>query len=430
MFLRNFGLRIPLALATIACVVCFIINDIFLNMFMYFIIILVNTIILSFIYNKNSKKLEFDFLHAMAKIQHGDLTNRLDKSKFFRFGNIANGINSTISAISFLINSFFDASNNILDVSRKISNSIENVNHSIQEINLISSNIAVGTQCQAEDAQNGAALVNNLSYEINNIYDHCLKIIEDSKEISDINTDGINVTKALMENYEKTLRDIDCILDIINQFSNELNNIKKVTNYIESMSSQTSMLSLNASIEAKKAREYGQGFSIIASNIKKLAFKSKEATKDINFIMRKIHKITTNAEKSIETLRGSLNIQEKSNNLTKTYFEKMTDQGDLLVSKIADITYELRKIQISKDSVLEVIENISSVTEQTAAASDEMASSVNIQKDNFQQIFESSKDLVTQIFELNNHLFKYKLREESKKEDDEKKEELSEKEIN
>jgi len=67
------------------------------------------------------------------------------------------------------------------------------------------------------------------------------------------------------------------------------NETKEITDFISETSNQTSLLGLNASIEAAHAGEYGRGFSIVASEVRKLADHSKQASSNIERTIREMN---------------------------------------------------------------------------------------------------------------------------------------------
>ncbi|MCX5751641.1 MAG: methyl-accepting chemotaxis protein [Candidatus Saganbacteria bacterium] len=91
--------------------------------------------------------------------------------------------------------------------------------------------------------------------------------------------------------------------------------INKVVELIEHMTEQTNILALNASIEASKAGEVGKGFSLVASEIRKLAERASDSTKDVRLIVSEIQEVINQVVFSMEgtakdTVKGARLVEQ------------------------------------------------------------------------------------------------------------------------
>ena len=79
------------------------------------------------------------------------------------------------------------------------------------------------------------------------------------------------------------------------QLAKKSQEINKIVELIEHMTEQTNILALNASIEASKAGELGQGFSLVAAEIRKLAERASDSTKDVRLVVSEIQEVVSQA---------------------------------------------------------------------------------------------------------------------------------------
>ncbi|WP_027624271.1 methyl-accepting chemotaxis protein [Clostridium lundense] len=122
------------------------------------------------------------------------------------------------------------------------------------------------------------------------------KRIKEEKKQETISTVSAQIQEvtAVIKNISKSAGDIsgtsENIRDTARKLENEIGNINKVLDFIKNVARQTNLLGLNAAIEAARAGEYGKGFSVVATEIRKLSLNSADSLKDIEQILGEIKK--------------------------------------------------------------------------------------------------------------------------------------------
>ena len=86
----------------------------------------------------------------------------------------------------------------------------------------------------------------------------------------------------------------------VNQLRNDSDSIGMVVSVIRDIAEQTNLLSLNAAIEAARAGEHGRGFAVIADEVRGLAKRTQESTKQIEEMIDRIHRATLSTVKMVE----------------------------------------------------------------------------------------------------------------------------------
>lgn len=126
----------------------------------------------------------------------------------------------------------------------------------------------------------------------------------------------------------------------LNSFISTFEELLKHTKFIEDISgdindiaSQTNLLALNASIESARAGEAGRGFSVVATEVKKLSTSTKELVLSMNDAVKKIYSLTGEANSKIEALKNRLHsIQQAREN-----FSTVANEIDRIIVKLDEL---------------------------------------------------------------------------------------------
>lgn len=154
---------------------------------------------------------------------------------------------------------------------------------------------------------NAGEIVGALSYgrslkNSNDVLDLSKKLVDATIQIA--NT--IEVINKQTQNIVQTNSNIQTDIEETLEQSKKTDDIIRIVNQI---SSQTNLLGLNAAIEASKAGEYGRGFSVVATEVRKLSVNSKNSINEINVILNTIKNSIVKIEKNIDNTINSSNVQ-------------------------------------------------------------------------------------------------------------------------
>ncbi|WP_386082624.1 methyl-accepting chemotaxis protein [Vreelandella sp. F11] len=183
----------------------------------------------------------------------GDLTARINSQRRDEIGELAQQFNAFIKRID--------------DTLQSVSSSTVSLQHASSEIAKGSQELAARTEQAAANLQQTSASMEQIAAVVSNASDSAQQADQLALSTRDLAQQGLHS----MHSVEQTM-------DTINDSSSEISNIVSL---IDSIAFQTNILALNASVEAARAGEHGRGFAVVAQEVRILASRSSDASKNI-----------------------------------------------------------------------------------------------------------------------------------------------------
>lgn len=279
------------------------------------------------------------------------------------FQEIDDHILETADNIAAIVKKLPGQSEELAETSTSLSGSSAEVQQSIDEINELSSDIDSRVATLSKQSSEANHNVSDLSAAIE-------KITASTSEISAQSTEATDITREAVEEMVETVDHIREAVDrtteastAIDELENDMESVSEITTIIQDIAEQTNMLAINASIEAAQANGDGDGFAVVANEVKELAEQTKSSADDIAEIIE-----TT--QQQTET------VSETINETT----EKISTGADVVERSVSDLEDAKERIEETNSGIREISEAVdeqATNTEQVSSAMIEVEEQTN-----------------------------------------------------
>lgn len=327
----------------------------------------------------------------LEKISRGDIRsyNTFVNYSNDEIGDICGSINNVALSLKNMVGDISDSETTLTDNTAILSDNIENFNNGFTNILDASKSIKVSVENLESDIENVRGEVNELSSDIEFINKEIGVTSQDMQKTSDISKDSLIVINDLDIIEEKTNTQISEIEDIINNFKGSVKSIEDITSNISSISEQTELLALNASIEAVRAGEEGKGFMVVADEVKNLSLQTQVCVNEIKKLLKYLIKENEKFD-AIESEIQSLSEERMQiNNNTKTAYRKIHDYVLENQNKVSNIQNQMSSIEGKKEFLEEIIEKLELLSKKVSGDIKGISETIDVQNN----IIEDIKDI-------------------------------------
>lgn len=328
------------------------------------------------------------------QIAKGDLTGRdLHIVSDDDFGRLATSFNLMKQTLQNLITRIATLSNYAANTSERLATNSNETKSSVDKISESIDEIAAGTMMQSKYSTSIVEITSKTAKEIevgSEIATNAEQIANKATDVAKVGQQAISEAINHLHLLSDTVKDSTFHVQNLGKRSDEVGNIITI---ITSIAERTNLLALNAAIEAARAGEHGKGFTVVASEVRKLAEQSRKSSIQISELIRDIQSETFETvaimEQNLKIVAKQLEMNEKSNKA----FKKIVDHVQETESSVESIKQVFTTLETTSNQFLEAVEHISTIIQETASSARDVSHSAKKQTKAVVEMTETSGKL-------------------------------------
>ena len=321
-------------------------------------------------------------------------------------------------------------------------NSVNNMTVSMQEVARSIESVAVGAENQAGAVEQVSTTTEQISGSIQQMVDNIQNVSREAERATNAAQKGAQTIEETISEILSIKEKTGISVEKIREMGNRSEQIGTIIETIDDIAAQTNLLALNAAIEAARAGEHGKGFAVVADEVRKLAERSAQATKEISDLISGIQDIVGEAtivmgESAVEVERGVEKAHLAENALAEILntfgivFEmtektrgaaenmnmaaaKLVENIDTVSVVVQENTSATQKMSNDSFAVNKILGDVAGISEENNAAIEEVSASTEELNSQTDEMAKSSQTLNEMALSLTQLVGQYKLPEENK----------------
>ncbi|MBO5292986.1 MAG: cache domain-containing protein [Lachnospiraceae bacterium] len=324
-------------------------------------------------------------------------------------GDIARAIESLIENFTAVVTNINGSAVSLNDFSASFRESFEAIHTSIENVNIAVAEIATGATSQANETQIVNEQMVDMGAAIDRTDQNVHSLMESTEGMRKQNTGANETLKALVEICDRTKESVDTVYTHTNATNGAVMEIQNVVDIIADISSQTNLLSLNASIEAARAGELGKGFAVVADEVRRLAEQSSESAEKIAGIVSELIAKSNESVKAMDGVMEEINVQTEKIGTAQEVFAKLNQEIENVSEVAEQISSEVDVLNQVRNRVVVKMESLAAISEENAAGTEETSATMQQLSQVITECNESAGKLVHLADDMEEKIHHFKL---------------------
>lgn len=350
-----------------------------------------------------------DLSRIALNIAKGDFTQKMEVSSDDAFGELGKCFNSMIDRLKELLNETKHMSVHVSESGRDIFTKNEEINRLLLDVSSAMADLAAGAGQISDGVSRSFSTLKDIESKVSGYTSSARRMNKASQETLLLVKKGNEAVETQTEGIRHNVIATDNVSSTISELVKEAAGITKIAGTISEIANQTNLLSLNASIEAARAGEHGLGFSVVALEVRKLAEQSAKSAREVFELVRNIEQGVHQALQNIKVNESIVKRQVSAIEDTKKVFGDMVESIMFVSQQMNHFEEESEKMLDSARQMSAVMENIASITQESAAATEQVSASMAVNTGSVTEVVSLTEQMIHSVIQLHRSIQVFRL---------------------
>ena len=349
------------------------------------------------------------FLH---KIAHGELSARPEpvwQNRDDELGDIYRMAIRLQDTLRHIVNEIKQSATRLNESADQLTDMAQNTNNVVEDVIQAVGEISQGAKQQADDTAETNDNIIRMGNQIERIVSEVENLNKNATKMAEEETESERIINELNVSNNETKEAVMQVAEQITLMSDSIRDITTALDMIRNVADETTLLALNASIEAARVGEAGRGFAVVAQQINKLA---EQSNSSIGKIEKVIEGVVSTSEKMVfimSDVKSKMDQQQEKLDETMSKSVAVANEVDSSKQQIEMIRGNIDALSDFGTTIGGVVSNLAAVSYENAASADSTKDSADAMSVTMNDLREASEKLVELSKELEQSLGLFKL---------------------